>query len=335
MSDAAAEPGIAGVVNAFLRRFPDSQRVAYRRLLYYAAMPLVLTPELLHYLRSTFVRDAPWVAEVDLLLDIELCQEKNFEQYTMPIDVRAALLNEARSKLGEVEIQEAAKLLVRYIYHHLPRAALSQREWTAQAWAALLYLDDYHDQVVGQIVRDMQDALAASRTGDSHSGQAVLESMVEYISLIAPELHDCADLVEFARLTQRILHDELDSLAFTPEMLEEHRSVAGVEMPSLAQIVRIKQPTRPVPPRKPRLQVVTRGGHQVVLDDNNGTIVLETAGGHRVTVNQQDGSLSITSQGAIRLKAGTNINVSAGNIISITAGSQVNVTGSLIKLNDP
>ena len=87
--------------------------------------------------------------------------------------------------------------------------------------------------------------------------------------------------------------------------------------------------------RKPRLQVMTRGGHQVVLDDNNGTIVLETAGGHRVTLNQQDGSLSIASQGAIRLKAGTDINVSAGNKISITAGSQVNVRGLPIKLNDP
>ena len=48
----------------------------YRFLLgrLYAALPLILTPELLNYLRNHFLRDkVPWVAEVDLLLS-ELCR---------------------------------------------------------------------------------------------------------------------------------------------------------------------------------------------------------------------------------------------------------------------
>lgn len=86
--------------------------------------------------------------------------------------------------------------------------------------------------------------------------------------------------------------------------------------------------------RKRRIQVISLGGHQVVLDDNSGTILLETAGGHQVILNQQDGVLSIASRGAIYLKAGTDIILSAEVRMSITATSHTKITGSLIKLNN-
>ena len=40
-------------VERFVRRFEPS----YRKLVYYAALPLVLTPELLHYLRNHTMTD--------------------------------------------------------------------------------------------------------------------------------------------------------------------------------------------------------------------------------------------------------------------------------------
>ncbi len=53
-------------------RFDES----YGLLAYHAALPLVLTPELVNYLRNEFLRgeQVPWVAEVDLLLS-DLCSQ--------------------------------------------------------------------------------------------------------------------------------------------------------------------------------------------------------------------------------------------------------------------
>lgn len=45
-------------VNRFVSRFEPG----YLELVYHAALPLVLTPELLSYLRNEFLRHLPWVA---------------------------------------------------------------------------------------------------------------------------------------------------------------------------------------------------------------------------------------------------------------------------------
>ena len=62
-------------IDRFVRCFEPS----YERLLWYAAVPIVLTPELVGYLRSQFLPLLPWVAEADLLLS-ELCREVGYER---------------------------------------------------------------------------------------------------------------------------------------------------------------------------------------------------------------------------------------------------------------
>jgi hypothetical protein len=64
-------------VDRFVRRFDES----YRSLAYHAALPLVLTPELVNYFRNQFLRNeqVPWVAEVDLLLS-DLCSQVGYER---------------------------------------------------------------------------------------------------------------------------------------------------------------------------------------------------------------------------------------------------------------
>ncbi|MEZ5592488.1 MAG: hypothetical protein R3F53_17990 [Gammaproteobacteria bacterium] len=81
-------------VERFVRRFDES----YRLLAYYAALPLILTPELLNYLRNHFLRGQvpPWVAEADLLLS-DLCEPVGYEQYAMEQSVRACLLADMNS----------------------------------------------------------------------------------------------------------------------------------------------------------------------------------------------------------------------------------------------
>ena len=98
-------------VARFVARFDES----YRRLAWYAALPLVLTPELLNYLRNHFLRgQTPWEAEADLLLS-ELCRPVGYEQFAMAPEVRAWLIGEMREQLGEAPMREVARLLIRYV----------------------------------------------------------------------------------------------------------------------------------------------------------------------------------------------------------------------------
>ena len=73
----------------------------YEPLLYYAALPLILTPELLHYLRHEFTPTTPWIAEVDILLAESLCRQySTYEQYLLHADIRAWLLETGPGQTG-------------------------------------------------------------------------------------------------------------------------------------------------------------------------------------------------------------------------------------------
>ena len=76
-------------VERFVSRFESS----YHFLACHAALPLVLTPELVNYLRVQFLKSegVPWIAEADLLLS-DLCRPVGYELYVMDEAVRAYLL---------------------------------------------------------------------------------------------------------------------------------------------------------------------------------------------------------------------------------------------------
>jgi hypothetical protein len=44
------------IIAPFIRRFDKDGSKSYRQLVYYAALPLVITPELLNYLHTKFLR---------------------------------------------------------------------------------------------------------------------------------------------------------------------------------------------------------------------------------------------------------------------------------------
>jgi len=123
-------------VERFVRRFGEP----YRKLAWYAALPLILTPELLDHLRVHFLRgpDAlPWISEADLLLS-ELCQPVGHEQYALDQDVRAVLIAEMRAQLGEDALGEGAKLLLRYLKRlNESDTDLSPEEMQAEQWSAM------------------------------------------------------------------------------------------------------------------------------------------------------------------------------------------------------
>ena len=104
------------LIGAFCGRFGEWAPV-YRLLAQHAALPLILTPELVSYVRNHFLRgQVPWVAESDLLLS-DLCREVAYEQYVMDQAVRAVLIEELRTDpaLGKQRMIEVANLLIGYI----------------------------------------------------------------------------------------------------------------------------------------------------------------------------------------------------------------------------
>jgi serine/threonine-protein kinase len=187
---------------------------AYRLLACYAAMPLVLTPELLNYLHNRFLADAglPWVAEVDLLLS-ELVRPVGEELYAMPPATRAYLLGELRRRVGDGELASVARVLIHYT-RHLARTnpALDDEELRAQQWAAMVYLDETRATAVRQVAeafRAVADQLNAQPAAAPFDVQRAEFARLAHITqLLAPQIQAHPELVEYAKLVSRLLAGE-------------------------------------------------------------------------------------------------------------------------------
>jgi formylglycine-generating enzyme required for sulfatase activity len=198
----------AQMVRRFVRRFQPG----YRALACHAALPLVLTPELVNYLRNECLRDqgVPWVAEVDLLLS-DLCQPVGYELYALDTDVRAYLLAELERQYGQGRLQQVAKLLisyVRYLAETNPQA--NDKELEAQQWAAMVYLGaGQRQEAVRQIVAQLQGGAATvERLGEDLVGQAELARLAEIATEFAPQLADYPALVDYAALVREVMAGE-------------------------------------------------------------------------------------------------------------------------------
>ncbi|MCP2730369.1 formylglycine-generating enzyme family protein [Limnofasciculus baicalensis] len=195
-------------VDRFVRRFDES----YRLLAYHAALPLVLTPELVNYLRNEFLRGekVPWVAEVDLLLS-DLCSPVGYELYAMDTHVRGYLLEEMAKnpRFGKRRMAEVARVLINYVsYLGRLNPGVRQEELEAQRWAAMVYLGD---EKCKEVVREIANKLLEISSGNSGENRSESEIRAELARLIriteelSPQLQEEPSLLEYARLMERIL----------------------------------------------------------------------------------------------------------------------------------
>ncbi|MBR8835873.1 MAG: formylglycine-generating enzyme family protein [Stigonema ocellatum SAG 48.90 = DSM 106950] len=185
-------------VDQFVRRFEES----YRRLAYHAALPLVLTPELLNYLRNQFLRgQVPWVAEVDLLLS-DLCSPVGYELYAMDTAVRAYLLEEMKQELGEKRMQDVARLLISYV-RQLARTNpfIGKQELQVQQWSAMLCLEEHSETAV----REMAQAFVT--TAKRLVNPAEMARLARIIKELAPQLSAYQVFVDYAKVTSQMLID--------------------------------------------------------------------------------------------------------------------------------
>lgn len=136
----AALPAPLSRVVEFARSFGES----HAALAMHAALPVGLTPNLVHLLRVNFVGRAPWIAEADLLLS-PLCAEVGAGSYEMSPAVRKILLNEliADPELGWSRLRLVARFLLEYASSALHRGEGEEERdlLAALQWSALAYLD--------------------------------------------------------------------------------------------------------------------------------------------------------------------------------------------------
>ena len=178
----------------FERQFGDG----YRSLACFASLPLVLTPELVHYLRVEFLLDAvPWEAEADLLLS-DLCSQVGYELYAMDAGVRSYLLEELKQSEGTTKMARVARVLMSYVVSMSQMSpGVRVREMEAQRWAAMGYLGDAS---CGQMVDEIMGRFAQSERAESGTAlKAEFARLSQITAELALQLGDYRELVEFAR----------------------------------------------------------------------------------------------------------------------------------------
>ncbi|HQY93952.1 SUMF1/EgtB/PvdO family nonheme iron enzyme, partial [Caldilinea sp.] len=216
-------------VDWFVARYGE-QGEACRLLACYAAMPLVLTPELLNYLHNRFLAAyaIPWVVEVDLLLS-DLMRPVDAELYAMPPATRAYLLAELRRRVGDAELQRVARVLIHYT-RHLARTNpyLDDEELRTQQWAAMVYLDETRATAAREVAAAFQsvaDNLAAQPHATPFDMQrAEFARLARITAMLAPQLQAHQELVDYAELVSRLLAGEAAGAA------EFDVQVEGVEL---------------------------------------------------------------------------------------------------------
>ena len=186
----------------FERQFGEN----YRLLAYHAALPLVLTPELLHYLRTEFLLDlVPWEAEADLLLS-DLCSQVGYELYAMDTAVRSYLLEEMQKddRIPPDRMQAVAQVLISYVTYlsHI-NPGQREREIQAQRWAAMGYLgDESCRQMAAEIAEQFE---ASGEQGSSTAVKAEFARLARITQEMESQLREQPELVAFARRVGRSL----------------------------------------------------------------------------------------------------------------------------------
>jgi len=200
----------------FTHRFGPS----YRKLARYAALPLVLTPELLTHLRSKYLRhEVSQEVEADLLLS-DLCSQVGFEQYVMDTRTRAILLAEMRDEIGYQQMQDVARTVLKYV-NRLGRTNvfINEHELQAQRCAVMAQLDEQHHTAVREIVRAFRSCgvLVELSESSARARRANLMRLVNIVEVLTPELkaHKNEKLLNYAQDVRLLLADP----SITPETL--------------------------------------------------------------------------------------------------------------------
>jgi len=154
----AEEVSAQRLVSLFQKKFG----IRVLSLAYHAALPVVITPELLHLIRINFFFEPnvslPYDAEIDLLFS-DLCQEadKKYGLYEFDHTVRELLLKGLQVTYGTERIREVAALLYQYSEKNSPWIQRVELE-RAQQITALNFLSPEKAQEWLQMAEEVKQA---------------------------------------------------------------------------------------------------------------------------------------------------------------------------------
>ena len=87
--------------------------------------------------------------------------------------------------------------------------------------------------------------------------------------------------------------------------------------------------------KKEKIEIHTKAGHKVVLDDASGQEKLEISdktGSNKITIDSVQNSMNIESAMQLKIKSQA-IEIESGGMMTIKAGATLTLQGSLIKIN--
>lgn len=197
----------------------------------HAALPLGLSPELAHLLRVNFVREAPFIAEADLLLS-PLCREVGGGMYEMDGGVRDLLLGElGRARgYGPERLREVAEFLFHYAAAGLLDAVDPdvRDHLRVQQWVGLSYL------APGRAAEELARTLRAGvERGDR--GEAL--RVVRLTGALATPLLGQVELMRYAGAVARVAAGDARGAVLV--------AGAGTEATSAAEPVMVGRETLP------------------------------------------------------------------------------------------
>jgi predicted ATPase/DNA-binding XRE family transcriptional regulator len=185
----------------------------------HAALPSLLTPELLHSIRLNFLDQqkprTPWIAEMDFLLS-PLCRPLEKDLFEVEPMVREVLLFRLEERYGWQQLQAVSALLLQYILkNHAKKqdAGVTQlHEWIAQA-----YLQP--DKIVQELVHLLNESVDA-RSSDSQTLPKKLRIACSMELLAGPLRHttlheEYTGLIRSARVLAYTLYGDKETFPTT------------------------------------------------------------------------------------------------------------------------
>jgi formylglycine-generating enzyme required for sulfatase activity len=206
----------------------------YFLLAQYAALPVILTPELLNYLRDQFLPRVDWIAEADLLLS-DLCRSIGFEQYILMPEVREVLLAKLQQEHAKI-LPEIAKKIINYSrYLAQTNSYITHKELRKQEWSAMGVIVEEQQNLANQIsLAFVQADAGISGATMNSSARREMEHLAGLVKEFAPSLQDFPALLAYAEQVTRVMNQpEL----VDPQELRRSYMYGDRELPKLEKLI--------------------------------------------------------------------------------------------------
>jgi hypothetical protein len=197
----------------------------------HAALPSLLTPELLHLIRLNFLDQkrpfVPAIAEMDFLLS-PLCRPADDSLFEVEPMIREALLFELEDRYGWLRLQEIANFLLQYLRKQANKKySLSVKQ--SHEWIAQSYLQP--DQVVKELQTLLIESVDTRR--DSLQTSPQKSQLAHIMELVANPLEHTTlqkeyhELIHSARILAHDLYGNRETwrIANLPEQLQGEQNV--------------------------------------------------------------------------------------------------------------